>query len=542
MNHNATERAEADDDSNPFTRGFQRSDYEQAELGVLAMFDGDPMPLRLDNLPPFPVASLPGPFAAMVTATATALQVDTAMVGPMMLGALSAACGGCVEAVPRPGWHELAVLHLAVTADPSERKSAVHERITRPLHRAEKVLIEAATSNRAELRARRDIADRKAVNAAKVAADVKFDKRTAECDGAPTVDPVRYAVDLAKAAEAIVVPELPRVLADDVTPEALASRMAENRGRIAVMSAEAGMFATLAGRYSNGVANLDVWLKGYSGDPVRVDRKGRAAEIIDRPALTVCLAAQPDVLTRACSNTEFHGRGLLARFSYAMPRSMVGSRDPEAPPVPERVETEYAAALADLAQHLHGRENAPVEVKFDPAAARAIIDLERAVEQRLVGDGDLSGNMREWGGKYAGRVVRFALLLHMAEHGASGVSEAVSSGTVAAAMRIGEFFVAHARAAFGIVDTGAVKLSDLVASLEYLRRHHETHRLHPIHVRQLSKSGPTVLRRRSTREPVLATLADLNLVALKLVEGKRVVYLHPNADPPPWSAPRRGGR
>jgi hypothetical protein len=522
------------DPDDPFDKRFRRSDYEHAEREVLAMFDGEPLPLGSDNLPPFPVDALSGPFASMTEATAIALQVDAAMVGPMVLGALSAACGGCVEALPRPGWHELGVLHLVVTADPSERKSAVHERVTRPLHRAEKLLIEAASGDRAELRARRDIADRKAINAAKNAAAIKPGGPDAEDNQPRLVDPVRYAVDMAKAAEDILVPDLPRVLADDVTPEALASRMAENRGRIAVMSAEAGMFATLAGRYSNGVANLDVWLKGYSGDPVRVDRKSRASEIIDRPALTVCLAAQPDVLTRACGNTEFHGRGLLARFSYAMPRSMVGHRDPEAPPVPERVEAAYAAALADLAQQLHEREGDPAEVKFGPAAERAVIDLERNIEKRLVGNGDLSENMREWGGKYAGRVVRIALLLHMAEHGPSGVDRPVSGDTVAAAVRIGEFFVAHARAAFGIADTGSVKMSDLTASLEYLRRHHETHRLYPISMRQLSKSGPTVLRRRSTRDPVLATLADFNLIAVRLSGGKRVVYLHPRVDPPPW--------
>jgi hypothetical protein len=46
-------------------------------------------------------------------------------------------------------------------------------------------------------------------------------------------------------------------------------------GRMAIISAEGGLFDILAGRYSNGVPALDVWLKGHAGDPLRIDRKGR---------------------------------------------------------------------------------------------------------------------------------------------------------------------------------------------------------------------------------------------------------------------------
>lgn len=505
---------------------------EQERQRVLEMFGGDPQPLRSGGLPPFPVDALPGPYGDMVAATATAVQVDSAMVGPIMLGALSAACGGCVEPVPRPGWDEICVLHIVVTADPSERKSAVFKKMTQPLYRAEKALIESTSGTRTEQRARRDIADRKAKNAASKAAEVNSGKRgagDADDGSSQLVDPVRYAVNLAQAAEAIVVPELPRVLADDATPEALASRMADNYGRLAVMSAEAGVFATLAGRYSSkGEANLDIWLKGYTGDPHRVDRQGRPDEEIDRPALTVCLTAQPDVLQKVCSNTEFHGRGVLPRISFALPTSMVGRRDPEAPPIPETIEKTYTTALTTLAHQLHAREGEAAKVKFSPAAERAVIELLRAVEKRLVGDGDLSGSMREWGGRYVGRVVRIALLLHMAEHGPSGVDVTVAAETVTAAVRIAEFFVAHTRAAFGIANTGAVQLSDLTATLDYLRRHHEVHRLQPITVRQLSKSGPLVLRRKSSRDPVLAMLVDFNLIALGQVDGKSAVYAHPD--------------
>ena len=114
------------------------------------------------------------------------------------------------------------------------------------------------------------------------------------------------AIGLHAAAEAIRVPPEPRLLADDVTAEAATSWLAE-LGRIAVVSAEGGLFDLLAGRYSR-MPNIDVWLKGHSGDSIRVDRKGRAAEVVTRPVITIGLMIQPAVLRSIGSHRVFSGR------------------------------------------------------------------------------------------------------------------------------------------------------------------------------------------------------------------------------------------
>ena len=43
--------------------------------------------------------------------------------------------------------------------------------------------------------------------------------------------------------------------------------------------------------------NIDVLLKGHSGDSIRVDRIGRNSESIMNPSLSVLLAVQPNVLS-----------------------------------------------------------------------------------------------------------------------------------------------------------------------------------------------------------------------------------------------------
>ena len=79
-----------------------------------------------------------------------------------------------------------------------------------------------------------------------------------------------------------------KLYVDDITTEKLIRVMSENKGRAAMISSEAGIFDVLAGIYTKSV-NIDVMLKGYSGDPIRVERVGREGECITDPSLTVLL-------------------------------------------------------------------------------------------------------------------------------------------------------------------------------------------------------------------------------------------------------------
>ena len=101
-------------------------------------------------------------------------------------------------------------------------------------------------------------------------------------------------------------------------------------------AAEGGVFDIIAGRYNGNIPNMDVWLKGHSGDMIRVDRKGRPPEYIRKPAMTLGLMIQPEVLKSIAAQPAFRGRGLIARFLYAMPVSQVGYRKTGAAQFPRR--------------------------------------------------------------------------------------------------------------------------------------------------------------------------------------------------------------
>ncbi|PRY13597.1 DUF3987 domain-containing protein [Kineococcus rhizosphaerae] len=417
-----------------------------------------PTPLtKAPTLPDFPTNALPAWVADMVTTLAEATQTDPGMSGPLALGALGAAAGGRVEVEVRPGWVEPTNLFVAVASAPGTRKSAVFRELFAPIQRAEADLLAEARPAMLERQTERDVADR--------AAELARKKAGAELDRTRREELLAEAIAAADHAASVSVPPLPRLLADDVTPEAAASLLAECGGRLAIVSAEAGIFDTLAGRYST-VPNLDVALKGHAGDTLRVDRRGRPPEYVEHPALTMVLAVQPSVLRGIGGNGTFAGRGLLARFLYALPPNRVGFRRVAPDPVPDDVRRQYAENLGATARLLAHRGEVVVLRLGD--AAEAIFRAEEERLEPLLGPAGRLGGIAEWGSKLMGAIARIAALLHLAGPGpvADGV---INAETMKDAVAIGRYFTAHALATFEAMGADA-SLDDARHVLQHLRR------------------------------------------------------------------------
>ncbi|GAA3759643.1 hypothetical protein HDA32_004732 [Spinactinospora alkalitolerans] len=397
-----------------------------------------PVPLgAARTLPAFPVDALPDWVAAMVTGVAEETQTPADMAGCLALAALSTAAGGRAIVQVRGNWSEPVNIFTVVAMPPASRKSAVFRAMTAPLMRAEKQLVERVQPQIIEAQLARDVATGAAEKAKRLATG-------SGPDGDPTL--MADASDAAMAVEAIQVPPLPRLMADDITPEAAASLLAEQGGRLAVLSAEGGIFATLAGRYS-GVPNFEVFLKGHAGDMLRVDRKGAPAEHVEHPALTLGLAVQPEVISEIATGPGFRGKGLLGRFLYSLPASNVGYRRIDPDPVPEDVAAVYDTQLQTLVHALADWDD-PIRLQVHPDALSALQSHAEVLETRLRPDsGDLN-HIGDWAGKYIGAVARLAALIHLGAHPSNGWRIPVDADTMAAAIRLGEYFTAHALATF----------------------------------------------------------------------------------------------
>jgi replicative DNA helicase len=265
-----------------------------------------------------------------VTAVATATQTPPDLPGMLALAVLATVAAGAVEVQPRPGWQEPLCLFVAIGMDAGARKSSVFTALTRPVAEFERQQAAAALPAITETVTLRRIADQAAAHAEAAASKAPFDQQEA-----------KQAEAIARAAEAanLIVPPVPRWLVDDATPEALAGLLA-TYGRIALLSPEGDVFDQMAGRYNQTAGpNLGVYLKGHAGDLLKVDRRGRPPEYVQRPCLTIGLTVQPEVLQGLASRPGFRGRGLLARFLYSLPASLVGRRQAGAPPSPRRSPT-----------------------------------------------------------------------------------------------------------------------------------------------------------------------------------------------------------
>jgi replicative DNA helicase len=395
-------------------------------------------------VPAFPVEVLPGWLGEYVAGVATATQTPPDLAGMLALAVLATVAAGAVEVEPRAGWREPLCLFVAVGMDAGSRKSSVFTALTCPVAEFEREQAAAALPAITETAVLRRIADQAAASA------------EAAAGKAPTSQQEEARAEaIARAAEAarLVVPPLPRWLVDDATPEALAGLLA-TYGRIALLSPEGDVFDQMAGRYNQSAGpNLGVYLKGHAGDLLKVDRRGRPPEYVERPCLTIGLAVQPEVLRGLAGRPGFGGRGLLARFLYSLPASLVGRRQSGAPSVPPAVADGYALELQALAVSLSApaADEGPAVLTLDQEASELLLRFERDLEPRLAaGSGDLA-QLAGWAAKLAGATCRLAALLHLAKHLRDGWARPIGPDTFAAAVQLAGYLVEHARAVFDLM-------------------------------------------------------------------------------------------
>jgi replicative DNA helicase len=421
-----------------------------------------PMPFgAAGDVPAFPVEILPGWLGEYVAAVATATQTPPDLAGMLALAMLATVAAGAVEVEPRPGWREPLCLFIAVGMDAGARKSSVFSALTRPVADFERDQAAAALPGITETATLRRIADQAAAQAEAAAGRAPASQQEEA-----------RAEAIARAAEAarLVVPPLPRWLVDDATPEALAGLLAIY-GRIALLSPEGDVFDQMAGRYSQAGPNLGVYLKGHAGDLLKVDRRGRPPEYVERPCLTIGLAVQPEVLRGLAGRPGFGGRGLLARFLYSLPESLVGRRQPGAPPVVPAVADRYALEMHALAASLSALagDDGPALLALDPQATELLLVFERDLEPRLAaGSGDLA-HLAGWAAKLAGATCRLAGLLHLAGHLRDGWNRPISADTFAGAIQLAGYLVEHARAVFDLMGADP-RVDDARWLLEWISR------------------------------------------------------------------------
>jgi len=255
-----------------------------------------------------------------------------------------------------------------------------------------------------------------------------------------------------------------QLLADDVTTESLGAVLKKNDERIGIVSAEGGIFDTIAGRkYSaSGVANLDLWLKGYMGETSRAHRKTSDDILLNNPLISLYLSVQPRTIETISHNPDFHGRGFIARFLFSECQPKAGKRVRQDIPISQELIQRYYAHILemlhtetqmytsytatrrgnsaqDMLARYNQKKNIPI-LTLSPDAQALWNRLADDIEGELAEGGVLS-ELKEWGQRVAGNTARLSGLLHMAT---IGIGEPVIEvDTMEQAIEIIEYYKGH---------------------------------------------------------------------------------------------------
>jgi replicative DNA helicase len=154
------------------------------------------------------------------------------------------------------------------------------------------------------------------------------------------------------------------------------------------------------------------------------------------------VTVQPSVLEALRERPELKGRGLTARFLYAMPASNVGFRNMMVDAdLDERIADRYSDGLRGLWYELAANV-VPLRLEVTPQAKATFLAWRQMLEDERR-PGGLMVALNEWSIKVESSVARAAALLHLA-HGKGG--SPVDSADMAAALVLGEYWITHAQA------------------------------------------------------------------------------------------------
>mgnify|MGYP000624877358 CR=1 FL=1 len=462
-------------------------------------------PLDPKHGPEFPLEALPGVLRDMVRETAHSYQVPSDLPASLILAACAAAIGKQYRVQVKPDWTESCNLYIAVAMPPASRKSPVFKTIMEPLEELEKKHWKKHGDQIKEQSRQRAILEKSLKQAENKAAK------------AETIEEQQKALELISDLERRM-PEVTkplRILADDITPEKAANLLCENHGRLAIMSSEGGIFDTIAGRYSQNVSNLDVFLKAFSGDMLRVDRMGRETEIIENPCLTIGLTFQQSIFTNFNSKSEFRGRGLLGRFLFCSPVDMIGYRLIDTPSIFPAIRAKYTNAIRALAANID-TDNATNFLMFSSEAKSALSKFQYKIESEMQ-PGERLSSISDWGGKLVGSVIRIAGILHAVkyEHESSNLNIEVE--TIISAIAIGEYFIGHAEVVFNLMVGDAItekchKIMDWIKTKGITR----------VSARDIQQGLRGTFKRSSELSPVINKLINNNyLIPVKMNKTTR---------------------
>ena len=367
--------------------------------------------------PPFPIGALPKTIRDMVQFVAETTQVYPDMPASVALAALSVCLQGKAKVYFSEHWSEELNLYILICAPPGERKSSVFSSMTKSITNY------VADYNQEHL------IDVQTYRNTRKQLECKLHRAIEKNEPMDNVKEIQQEINTLPPVDEM------KLITTDVTAEALAGIMSENDEVMGILSPEGGIFDVISGMYSNSITNLNIFLSGYDGEPVKIDRKyGSVA--LHRPLLTFGICAQPQVLNNVINNPQFSGKGLTQRFLFCIPDSMIGHRKLIQDVNGSSVTRAYSDLITKL---LNMPRSDECRLELSCKAVDLLTEFADKIEYQMSDTGNLAEH-REFFSKILGKALRIAGIIHLCEH---TPSECISGETMQAAIEIVTYFGQH---------------------------------------------------------------------------------------------------
>lgn len=371
------------------------------------------VPLMRYSPVPFPDSILPEPYRTYVLSLSKNVQVPVDIPAMLLFSVTSAIAAHRLSVAFTEDYVEPANLYIVIVSESGTRKSAVYSHMLAPVDMWTRASRESRKHRNAALRCYADKLRNRVQHAASV--DEMTDL---------------YA-ELEQTERRI---QNHDVYLDDTTPEALVVHILRNNNHHAIISPEGGCFGNITGRYTAD-PNIDVFLKSYGREPLRISRKTADSDYwIYSPCLTLGIAIQPDALKRlGRSDAQLDERGFLSRILYSVPPSLIGTRKLFASSTVEG-KAEYRQEIFDMLD-----DDEEITFTLSDSARDMFVAYANEIERKLNG---ILYPVQKWACKLHGNLLRVAGILAYLHR-----KKEINNDIMLGAMRFAEYAIAHATVA-----------------------------------------------------------------------------------------------
>lgn len=331
------------------------------------------------------------------------VQAPDALIGMSFLAVMSATCQGLIDVKLPTGQIRPVSLNLFAIAESGERKTAVDDRVAKPLHD------HLAKRQRAYDNAKDDFEYNQEFWKDSHRALMK--KRLALVNKGQATEQITQRL-LEHRRSKPVPPRMRRIIRKDLTKRSFVDALHGDGESIALMSSEGGVLLD-----SEAMRQLALLNSAWDGAALSLDRANDDHALAQNPRVTISIMAQPTVFQdyMARRGPQARGTGLLARCLVGWPSSTQGYRGvTRDEPTWDKLGLFHARAeqlLDEYDQHLITGKPERSVVTFTAEAKQRWFNLAEETERRTHPQGDLH-DIKDFASKSCEIAGRIAAVMH----------------------------------------------------------------------------------------------------------------------------------